>query len=287
MKQWKKKLIYPLFAVACVLFAVYATVLHFKAEDTPPVINGPQEPCALSVDEMSDEALLWGMSATDKEDGDLTGQLMVESVSKFFESGRCRVTYVVTDSANHVTKRIREVVFTDYTPPHFSLSAPLVFSSSSRFVASDNVQVTDCLDGDLSDAVKMKLMDATASIYTEGVWPVSFRVSNSKGDTRSLTADVTVLSSVDYNAWKRGPQVGLSTWLVYVENGEDFNPMAYLSGVTYEGQQISAGEAAEYVTVSSLPDTALDGVYTVKYEFRGASGSYGWTQLVVVVGEGA
>ncbi len=286
MKQWKLKLVYPIFLVICLVFGIYVLMLQFETVDTPPVIHSPEEACRISVNAMSNETLLHGVTATDKEDGDLTGKLMVESVSKFYESGRCRVTYVVVDSANHVTKYVRDVEFTDYTAPKFSLSAPLVFSSALRFVASDLVQVEDCLDGDLSNSVKMTLADANASIYSEGNWPVNFRVTNSKADSVSLTAEVTVLSPEEYSAWHRGPQVELSDWLVYVEHGTAFDPMDYVTGVTYGSQQLAADEAEDYISVKNTPDTMTDGVYTVRYEYEGENGEEGWTQLVVVVGKG-
>jgi len=285
MKHWMQKLIFPVFALICILFGVYFFALQMETVDTAPVIRCPEEPCRLSVQNVTDEALLEGVSASDREDGDLTAALLVESVSKFFESGRCRVTYAVVDSANNVSKLSREVQFTDYISPRFSLISPLVFSSSMRFVASDLVRVEDCLDGDISKSVKMALTDASASIYEAGCRPVIFRVSNSKADTSVLTADVTVLSPEDYAAWQRGPQITLDAWLVYVKAGAAFDPMDHLKSVTYGPQEWSANEAAAYVTAGEV-DTAVPGAYTVKFEYHGDAGEYGWTQLVVVVEEG-
>lgn len=73
-----------------------------------------------------DAALLAGVTATDAEDGDVTASLLVEGVSGRNADGTVQVTYAAFDSDRHVTKATRAVRYTDYKPPRFALSQPLV-----------------------------------------------------------------------------------------------------------------------------------------------------------------
>ena len=83
-----------------------------------------------------DAALLAGVTATDAEDGDVTASLLVEGVSGRNDDGTVRVTYAAFDSDRHVTKATRAVRYTDYTPPRFALSQPLVCRTGGSRVLS-------------------------------------------------------------------------------------------------------------------------------------------------------
>ena len=80
---------------------------------------------------MFDSALLDGVCASDDRDGDLTGQVLIRSVSQFTGENTALVSYIVFDSSDNMSTASRSVVYTDYTPPRFALSEPLVFAPSS------------------------------------------------------------------------------------------------------------------------------------------------------------
>ena len=95
-------------------------------------------------------------------------------------------------------------------------------------------------------------------------------VTNSLGDTTSLTLDVVVRDS-DPDA----PQIKLTKYLVYLNQGADLDPLEYLAGVT-------GGES--YNVTASLPEGGFTkGVNEVTYSCMGSTGLTGSTTLYVIV----
>ena len=95
-------------AILCTLDVVLmalSVVLYLDEDRMAPVIY--MEEVELEYREgMSDEELLAGVTATDETDGDVTGSLVVEKVSKV-GNGTVIVTYGARDAANNVAKASR------------------------------------------------------------------------------------------------------------------------------------------------------------------------------------
>ena len=103
-------------------------VFQKKNEDnTIPEIKLENEFIEVNCD-ATNEDFLKGVRATDEKDGDLTSDVIVESVSGFIEPGVCKVTYAVCDSDNHVAHATRKVRYIDYEAPKFKLDNSLCFS---------------------------------------------------------------------------------------------------------------------------------------------------------------
>jgi len=244
-----------------------STAYQAWSEDkTIPVIDCPEEPLVLSVKDSGTEVLLQDVTAYDEKDGDLTDQLLLEGIDRASD-GDIIVTYVVVDSDHHVVSRSRTLQYTDYTPPRFALSKELRYSMGSSVRIKDRLTATDVVDGDLSDRIKVNSNDL--SPYYEGTYPVTFEVTNSLGDTASLTMDVVVRN---YAAGE--PRITLTQYLVYRKAGERFDARAYLDSVT--------GGAVEDVAIQ-LPEGGLSaGVSQVTYSCVGQNGTVGSTVLYVV-----
>lgn len=204
------------------------------------------------------------VTAWDEKDGDLTAELMMEGIQRDAD-GALTVTYVVADSDHHVASRQRSVQYTDYTPPRFSLSQELRYSMGASVRIKDRMSAWDVIDGDLSDRIKVNSNDL--SIYYEGTYPVTFEVTNSLGDTASITLDVVIRN---YAAGE--PHIALTEYLVYRTADEPFDPMAYVESVT-GGGAVSA----------QLPEGGLQpGVSRVQYTCSGSNGTMGTAVLYVV-----
>ena len=131
----------------------------------------------------------------------------------------------------------------------------------------DRLTAADVVDGDLSDRIKVNSNDL--SPYYEGTYPVTFEVTNSLGDTSSITMDVVVRN---YAAGE--PRISLTEYLVYREAGTPFDPRAYLDSVS--------GGAVGDVSIQ-LPEGGLStGVSRVTYSCVGQNGTVGSTVLYVV-----
>lgn len=274
-------LILTLLSVVCL--GGYMLRQKHLSRDSAPVITCESDTLVVRISD-PEERLREGVYATDREDGDLTGSLIVEGRSKFIEPGKCTVTYTVVDSARHVVKKTRTLIYEDYTAPRIRLKAPLIFPSGTTVSLRKRIAATDCMDGDISSSVKMYLTDTTL-LNTVGTWHVKLSVSNSMGDTVSVTVPFTV-EPQNAQEKEKAPSILLSDYMIYLKKGETFDPSAYVTGVRFAGESTVRNDADTLSAVRITEDISLDaaGVYTVTYTCE-KDGMTGKTVLLVVVEE--
>jgi hypothetical protein len=115
--------------ILMLLLAVgYGAFLHFfEEEDTnqPPQIRFDTNHLELSVND-DEGRLLEGVHAEDAEDGDLTTEIIIDSISQFDSQKRRTVRYVVFDRENKATQATRTISYTDYVAPKLYLTDSLV-----------------------------------------------------------------------------------------------------------------------------------------------------------------
>lgn len=282
-----RKLIVPgLIAATVLTFVGYRTLDDLRTDSTPPAINIADGVPAVSI--LEESTLLEGITAADETDGDVTGSVLVESVTIDDPSGLATVRYAAFDSAGNVSKASRQVRFTDYESPRFALSSALAFSNGSSFDVLNVITAQDILDGDITHRIRATSLDED-SITSVGTHDVEFRVTNSLGETVRLTLPVEVYSYGAYQA-----SVQLSNYLIYLPVGSAFEAEDYL--VSYiRGSlvtDLTDGMPDGYsLTVSGDVDTRTPGVYSIGYTVSYTTESYsgehtvysGYTNLIVVV----
>ena len=98
---------------------------YYRSKDTlGPVINMDSSDIVVSVNDPQSHVMA-GVTATDSKDGDVTALMLIENLSEFVEENTRIVSYAAFDKDNHVSKAQRRMTYSDYVPPHFSLSAPM------------------------------------------------------------------------------------------------------------------------------------------------------------------
>ena len=257
------------FALSFGIFGV-SEVLALGSRDTSdPVLTSDRHvleiPC-----EYTQEQLLEGLTASDAEDGDLTDQIVAGSFSRFISDGVCSLTYVVFDSANRTASLTRDVQFTDYHSPRFTMTEPLVFreQEGSYTEAMNRLSAQDVLDGDLDDWITQT--DTDVNYSRAGSYTMSVEVSNSFGDTSTADLPVHVVTSDSQQV-----QIGLTTGIVYLQQGTAINPSDYIESVID-----SSGNSIDVsgVSVDSNVDSDTPGCYEIHYVTDG-----GETWLTVIV----
>ena len=91
------------FVAALAGFGLYKFQAFRTSDQVGPKITMDEESITVSVQAGEDE-LLAGIEAVDKRDGDVTGSLLVESMSNFIDKGRRKITVAAFDSGSNVTK---------------------------------------------------------------------------------------------------------------------------------------------------------------------------------------
>lgn len=264
-----------LFLLVSALFAkiYYEDVL--QKDNTVPKITVEDELIEVKPGASSQE-LLTGLTAYDEKDGDITDKIIVESISKFYEPGVCKITYAVYDNDNHVASASRKIKYIGYESPRFSLEAPLVFRLGDRINLSDMIKSTDMIEGDISKNVIVTSNDYSSG--KAGIFHAELKVTNGKGDIVYLTLPM-IVEEVERDA----PQITLKKNLVYLEQGKKFNPLSNVESVidiNEEELDISS------VTFKSDVKSKKPGIYSVNYYVTDSAGRRGHTMISVIVSEG-
>lgn len=270
----------PILLVLCV--AAFGSYIHNSNLDkdcTAPVISFEQDVLEISVYDEA-EILLSGVSAVDEFDGDVSGLVLVEGISSIRDDNSATVTYAAFDNSGNVSKAERTIIYTDYHSPRFSISRPLVFRSGSNIDIFDYLSAEDLVDGDISDRIKATLVSGDGNINDTGLHEVEIRVTNSMGDTTRVTIPVEVYESGTYNA-----EVLLTDYIVYIEQGSEFDALSYAETLQAGSKELSLSEKESYnieLTADGEVDTAEPGYYYVTYTAE--YGTYkACTRLTVIV----
>lgn len=280
-------LICALSLASVMVFGLYYYKVERTKDTEPPVITCEDEEIEISVKD-GEDVLLEGITATDRQDGDLTDSIRVVSMSHFI-NGKRNVEYVVFDEANQVATYERSICYSDYTTPKIHLKKPLryVFSGDQGLDLDGYYEAKDCLDGDLTNEVR-----AIMDIYygtTKGNYSLTLQVSNSAGDVCSLPVELYISYAGDEEEERKVYPV-LSQYSVYTKVGKKISPSKYLTGIAINGVEYEFGEAslaasAKDVTIQSNVDYKTPGVYTVAYTYKSSEGVKATTELYVVVEE--
>ncbi len=270
MKLFKLLLI-TLLTLVTVLFGYDTFREKASGRQDGPTITCSDEVLTLSVSD-GEEVLLSGVTAKDKQDGDLTGHILIQGVSRqITEDNMTTVTYLVFDSDGNAASVTRNIRYTDYTKPRFTISEALTYAGTQNIALLDRLQAIDCIDGDITNNIRVSSMTTTGDpeIYT-----IDVQVTNSFSDTSRLTLPLVI-----YSTYTSRPVIHLTDYLVYLNRGASFHSRQYLKEV--ELSRYETGEISD-VKIESKVDTSTPGTYMVYYRYYN-EGNASLAVLTVVV----
>lgn len=280
-----------LFVISCAVCGIYLVKTHMVEDHTPPTITCEEESIEVSVS-AEDSELLKGVKAKDNKDGNITKSVTISSMSHFIEKGKRTITYIVFDKANQAGTAQRTLIYTDYTPPKIHLTKPLRYTSNQMGSVNlvENVTAEDCLDGDLTNQVRVSMGDSYYS-SDPGSYPITLLVNNSAGDVCSVPVNVEVTDSTDrYETSKTYPM--LTEYIAYAKVGGAVDAGAFLSGVVKGNSELTFAEDGAYIGfgpesifIQSNVDYSQPGVGTIDYSYTNEDGVTAVTKLYVVVEE--
>lgn len=273
-----KSLTVALLILSVAVFGVSLVTEYAGKDNTLPEIYSDREVLEATCSTVG-EHLTDGLTAHDGKDGDLTAEIVAGSATRFVTPGKYDVTYAVFDSSNQMATLTRRVHLTDYHSPRFTLSQPLVFDidAATSALIKKAIGAQDMLDGDLTEWVVVT--DTTLTSQQTGDYEYTVQVSNSYGDTAKLNLPVHVVDFADYKL-----KINLTSPIVYITPGEEFNPRSCLEGLyDKQGNELSS----DLVGAEGNVDVNSPGTYEVKFRAADEAGNMGITWLTVVVQEGA
>lgn len=183
-------------------FLLYDT--HKPQTGSSPVIKVPKGTLVLDTgmdQTASNQAILEGVKATDKEDGNITKKVFVQGMSTFGEGDVRVVTLGVFDKDDNYTK----AQFADYMSAY------------------------SCVDGDLTSQVKViREYEQDKNHY------VTFAVTDSTGTQSSITLKAYQTSR------KQTVNINLDTYLMRVKVGTEVNAKKHIDSVTMDDMDYSS-----------------------------------------------
>lgn len=262
-----------IFTVASVIFGVVYIKEKRNTDYTIPEIKISEEILEVGL-KSTYQDYLQGVTAYDAKDGDLTDRVVVESVSKFITKGVCKVTYAVCDKDNNVANATRKIKFKNYTSPQFRLSGSLCYSLYEPINLFEYISAVDCIDGLITGNIIITSKDFAGS--TAGVFTIDATVTNSKGDTSTISLPLIVEDrSVS------APKIELSEYLIYVKLNEQKDFKSYI----VSAKDSKDTDLTQSVRIETNIDMTKEGLYSVHYYATDSFGSQGHTVLMVYVGK--
>lgn len=276
------------FVLSCIIFGIYFFKTQLTKDSTPPTISFDKETISISV-KATEKDLLKGVTALDKEDGNITDSIRISSMSHFISKGKRKITYIVFDKSNNVTTATRELIYTDYISPRIYAKHPFRYTTEEmqKMNKMQGMTAEDCIDGNLTNQIRRVYSGNSYDTFGTEKIALTLQVNNSMGDVCSIPVEISVINDEEQD--KYYPL--LSEYIVYTKVGKPVSPTTYLKGISYGNMEYSLAEAAKLgvqsnkITVKSNVDYNKPGVYINEYTCKAKSGVETITKQYVVVEE--
>lgn len=172
-------------------FSGKATIRYNYIPLNKPIFSGIDD-ITLNVNDSFNP--LDGVSATDKEDGDVTKDIVVDDSKLQLDTpGVYTVSYSVADSDSNTTTADRKVTVSSSTSngkPTFDGVNDITLNVNDRFNPLDGITATDKEDGDLTS--KIVVDDSNLQLNTPGVYTIYYSVADSDSNITNIDRKVTI-----------------------------------------------------------------------------------------------
>ena len=236
------------FALVCAAFAaagVFSVMTFLRSDRTPPVISVSSQ---MTCDpELTDAELLAGVVARDETDGDVSGSLVVESYTFDPQTGTGIVVYAARDGSNNVGKFTR------------TLEAPEGFAAEDGFAPPITETATEAEIDTLTVTVTERKAGVEEETETE-----SETETETETETAAETETETETETEEMQETNPGaPKLTLTQHSVHLKKGDTFNPVAYVSAIEDDYDNIY--NLWRDIQVTGEYDTTEEGTYTLHY----------------------
>lgn len=254
------------------IIAGYLAAMHYLESDNhdenPEIVFGKEE-LVLSVKD-DESKLLEDVKAYDKEDGDLSKEVIIDSISPFNKEKERIVKYVVFDRKNQVAEAERKITYTDYTEPVLTLNGPLLVNTMSATKVAKLIGAESSVDGDISNKVLVRM--GTLDGF-------SFDVQVSVND--STGTQIMQNFRCEYNRNVYMADIILKEYLVRIPVGGTYDFSGNVKEVAI-GNGVK-NDLIPFVTIQDHVDYNTPGIYEVLYYLNAENGNTGYTKCTVMI----
>ncbi|PEP90562.1 cell wall anchor protein [Bacillus toyonensis] len=203
-----------------------------------------------------------GVSATDKEDGDITSKVTVDGSVDTSKPGTYELTYTVLDSKGHTviakqTVTVKQKVETTNEAPVLTVPFTTTLRVGEKFDPMAGVSASDKEDGNLTNKIKYK---GNVDTSKPGKYIVEYWVVDSKGVNATATQSVIVKENEETPDME--PKLTVPTRTT-INVGDKFNPLSGVKAIDNED-----GDITDKVTVDGSVDASKPGTYELTYTVK-------------------
>ncbi|MEH7746482.1 DUF5011 domain-containing protein, partial [Neobacillus drentensis] len=154
-------------------------------DDINPVISGIEDK---SINITSNFNPIYGVTAMDNADGDITGKIIVTGTVDITRPGMYTLTYSVEDNSGNTTTGTRNITVIDNVKPVIYGLEDISINIGSNFDSFNGVTAIDNVDGDLTGKII-----TTGSVDTThlGMYTLTYSVEDNSGNTTTGTRNIT------------------------------------------------------------------------------------------------
>ena len=207
-----------------------------------------------------------GVTATDKEDGNITNITPTSNVD-LTKIGEYSITYTVKDSSNFSASKTIKVTVLPTDAPIIDVK-DITISAYKTFDPKKNVKVTDNHYGDITS--KLEVVENNVNINKTGIYTVKYRATNDSNITTNKTIKVTVIAN-------QKPVINASNILKYVD--DSFDPLEGVTATDKEDGNLTN------ITYTHNVDTSKVGDYLVTYKVKDLDNQETTKSITVTVEE--
>ena len=209
-------------------------------ENTAPVINGAVNKQIYIGDSFNP---LTGVTASDKEDGDLTSKITVSGTVDTTKAGTYNLTYSVSDSkglkaTSSVVITVSEKTITNTAPVINGVSNKQINIGTS-FNPLTGVTASDKEDGDLTSKI---VVSGTVDTTKAGAYDLTYSVTDSKGLITTAKATITVVNDTTPEIPTYSPTKAYVAGDIVMYNGVKYKAKWWTQGETPGSNQWGAWE---------------------------------------------
>ncbi|PEE83092.1 immunoglobulin-like domain-containing protein [Bacillus toyonensis] len=234
-----------------------------EPKDDVPVLTVPAEATINIGDKFNPMA---GVSATDKEDGDITSKVTIDGSVNASKPGTYELTYTVLDSKGHTviakqTVTVKQKVETTNEAPVLTVPFTTTLRVGEAFDPMAGVTASDKEDGNLTNKIKYK---GNVDTSKPGKYIVEYWVVDSKGVNTTATQSVIVKENEETPDME--PKLTVPTRTT-INVGDKFNPLSGVKAIDNED-----GDITDKVTVDGSVDASKPGTYELTYTVSDSKG---------------
>ncbi|MGN4914398.1 immunoglobulin-like domain-containing protein, partial [Bacillus cereus group sp. MYBK15-3] len=242
--------------------------------DEAPVLKVPAETTITEGDTFDP---MTGVKATDKEDGDITSNVVVEGKVDADKAGTYTIKYTVKDSAGHVVTSEQKVTVKakpviEDEKPVLKVPTETTITVGDKFDPMTGVKATDKEDGDITSKV---VVEGKVDAYKEGTYTIKYTVKDSKGHEVTATQKIVVKAKEEVKDEAPVLKVPSETTITV---GDKFDPFAGVSATDKED-----GDLTDRVDFEGEVNTEKAGTYTLEYSVRDSKGNRVTAKRTVIV----